>query len=224
MTDTALSRLRIIKERLAAVPAQYALPGAGALPEIVVVSKTHPAEAILPLLEAGHRTFGENRVQEAEAKWPALKARFPDTELHLIGHLQSNKAAEAVALFDVIESLDRPKLADALAAEMAKQNRLLPCYIQVNIGEEPQKGGVAMEELAGLLDHSRSLGLNIVGLMCIPPAEGNPAPHFALLRTLADRHGLALRSMGMSGDYEVAAAMGATQVRIGSALFGNRDP
>jgi pyridoxal phosphate enzyme (YggS family) len=187
---------------------------------LVAVSKTHPAKAILPLIEAGQSVFGENRVQEAQAKWPALKARRPGLELHLIGRLQSNKAEEAVALFDVIHSLDRASLASALEKAMAKLGRRPGCFVQVNIGDEPQKGGCAVADLPALLDRARSLPIR--GLMCIPPAEVEPAPYFALLAKLARRHGLAGLSMGMSADYETAVMIGATHVRVGTALFGER--
>lgn len=191
--------------------------------EIVAVSKTHGPEAILPLLEAGHRRFGENRVQEALAKWPALKARFPDVELHLIGPLQSNKAKEAVGLFDVIETVDRPKIARALAEEARRQARPLRFLVQVNTGEEPQKAGIAPDAAdAFIADCRQGLGLPVSGLMCIPPLDDPPAPHFALLAKIAARNGLAVLSMGMSGDYEIAAQLGATQVRIGSGIFGAR--
>ena len=166
--------------------------------------------------------FGENKVQEAQTHWADLKAGHPDIELHLIGPLQTNKVKDAVALFDCIETLDREKLADALAAEMRKQGRALPCFVQVNTGEEEQKSGVAPRDLPGFLSYCRALELNVTGLMCIPPA-GEPAGlHFALLKSLADRHGLKELSMGMSGDFEKAIAAGATYVRIGTALFGER--
>jgi pyridoxal phosphate enzyme (YggS family) len=190
---------------------------------LVAVSKTHPAEAVAAALAAGQTVFGENRVQEAEAKFPALKRQHPELELHLIGPLQSNKAREAVALFDVIESVDREKLARALAAEMAKQNRHPRLFVQVNIGEEPQKAGIAPAELDGFIKLCRDeLQLTIDGLMCIPPADKHPAPYFALLREMAKRNGLAQLSMGMSGDYETAIQFGATHVRIGTAIFGQR--
>jgi pyridoxal phosphate enzyme (YggS family) len=191
---------------------------------LVAVSKTYEAEAILPVLEAGQRIFGENRVQEAVAKWPALRERFPEVELHLIGPLQSNKAAEAVATFDVIETVDREKIAKALAAEMQRQARAPLLYVQVNIGEEPQKAGVAPAEAVAFVERCRTVhGLSIEGLMCIPPVEGDPAPHFDRLAALAKQAGLAKLSMGMSGDYTVAIAQGATSVRVGSAIFGARD-
>ena len=190
---------------------------------VVAVSKLQGAERILPLLSAGHRVFGENRVQEAMAKWPPLRAEFPDIELRLIGPLQTNKAKEAVAFFDVIESLDRPKLAAALAAEMEKQGRRPRLFIQVNTGEEAQKAGVAPLGVDEFLNHCRDgLGLEIEGLMCIPPAEDDPAPHFALLAKIAGRLGLSGLSMGMSGDYLTAAQLGASHVRIGTGIFGAR--
>lgn len=191
---------------------------------LVAVSKTFPAEAIRPALAAGQRVFGENRVQEAEAKWPALKGEYPDAELHLIGKLQSNKAREAVALFDAIHSLDRTSLARALAAEIARQGRAPLLFVQVNTGEEPQKGGVAPAALGDFLAECAALGLIVGGLMCIPPEEAEPALHFALLAELARDHGLTKLSMGMSADFETAIALGATHVRIGSAIFGHRAP
>ena len=189
---------------------------------LVAVSKTHPAEAIEPLLQAGQRVFGENRVQEAAAKWPALMERYEGVSLHLIGQLQSNKAEEAVALFDAIHSVDRSSLVSALAAAMEKSGRRPACFVQVNIGDEPQKGGVAIAELPALLDLCRSAGLPVAGLMCIPPADVEPAPYFALLAKLARRHGLDGLSMGMSSDYETAVTIGSTHVRVGTALFGER--
>lgn len=190
---------------------------------LVVVSKTFSAEEVTPVLEAGQRIYGENRVQEAQGKWPALKARYPDVELHLIGPLQSNKAAEAVALFDVIETVDREKIARALKQEMDRQQRSLRLYVQVNTGLEPQKAGIAPDDTAAFVDFCRSeLGLDVEGLMCIPPANENPGPHFALLAMLARSCGLEKLSMGMSGDFETAIAFGATSVRVGSAIFGAR--
>jgi pyridoxal phosphate enzyme (YggS family) len=190
---------------------------------LVAVSKTHPAETARQALEAGERLFGENRVQEALSKWPGLKALYPDLKLHLIGPLQTNKAREAVALFDAIESLDRPKLARALAQEMARQQRSLPCFIQVNTGAEPQKAGILPDAADAFITACREdEGLLVTGLMCIPPAEEDPRPHFALLRQIAARHGLPNLSMGMSGDYEIAIREGATHVRIGTAIFGSR--
>ena len=189
---------------------------------LIAVSKTHAAEAIIPLLEVGQRVFGENRVQEAEAKWPALRARFDGVELHLIGRLQSNKAEEAVALFDAIHSVDRPSLVSALGKAMAKAGRRPDCFIQVNVGVESQKGGCPVAELPALLERCAEAGLPVAGLMCIPPADVEPAPYFALLAKLARRHGLPGLSMGMSGDFETAVTIGATHVRVGTALFGER--
>ncbi|MDE3114081.1 MAG: YggS family pyridoxal phosphate-dependent enzyme [Pseudomonadota bacterium] len=190
---------------------------------LIAVSKTHGPEKIRPLLEAGQRVFGENRVQEAKAKWPALKADYPDAELHLIGPLQSNKTREAVELFDCFHSLDRPKLAQSLAAEMEKTARRPKLFIQVNTGEEPQKAGIAPAEAPGFIALCRDeLKLPVIGLMCIPPADENPAPHFALLAKLARAHGLSALSMGMSADFETAIRFGSSHVRVGSALFGAR--
>jgi pyridoxal phosphate enzyme (YggS family) len=190
---------------------------------LVAVSKTFGPEAIAPVLDAGHRIFGENRVQEARAKWPALRERYASVELHLIGALQSNKAREAVQHFDAIHSIDRVRIAEAVAQEMARQGRTLQLFIQVNTGEEPQKGGVAPGEAAQLLRACREgLGLSIAGLMCIPPADEEPGVHFAFLAKLARELGLAGLSMGMSADFEKAIAFGATHVRIGSEIFGSR--
>jgi pyridoxal phosphate enzyme (YggS family) len=191
---------------------------------LVAVSKTHGADAVATALDAGQRVFGENRVQEAAAKFPALKAAWPDLELHLIGPLQTNKVAQAVALFDVIETVDRPKLARALADEMTAQGRRLGVFVQVNTGEEPQKAGIAPAEVDGFVAECRSLGLDVRGLMCIPPVDDEPSLHFALLAKLAARNALPLLSMGMSGDFEVAVALGATHVRVGTAIFGTRPP
>ena len=189
---------------------------------LIAVSKTRSSDDIRPLLETGHRVFGENRVQEAADKWPALKADYPDSELHMIGQLQSNKAAEAVALFDYIHSLDRPSLLKALAKEMDRQDRRIPCFVQVNIGEEAQKGGCEIAAVPALVEQARQAGLNIAGLMAIPPDDSNPAPYFALLAKLARDQGLAGLSMGMSEDFESAVKLGATHVRVGTALFGPR--
>ncbi|MGA7796263.1 MAG: YggS family pyridoxal phosphate-dependent enzyme [Candidatus Acidiferrales bacterium] len=189
---------------------------------LVAVSKLQPLERIEAALAAGHRLFGENRVQEAKAHWADRRAQYPDLKLHLIGPLQTNKARDAVALFDCIETVDRPALADDLAKEMMKQGRKLPCFIQVNTGEEEQKGGVVPGGLPVLLDHCRRAGLDIRGLMCIPPVDEPPGPHFALLKKLARRHRLPELSMGMSADFEQAIALGATHIRIGTALFGDR--
>jgi hypothetical protein len=189
---------------------------------LVAVSKFQPPERILAALEAGHRLYGENRVQEAAGRWPDLKARYPDVRVHLVGPLQTNKVRDAVGLFDVIETVDRPKLVDALAAETDRQGRRPDCLIQVNTGEEAQKAGVAPDGLTGLLARCRDAGLPIAGLMCIPPVGEAPAPHFALLADLAHGHGLPVLSMGMSGDYETAVHQGATLVRVGTAIFGER--
>ena len=189
---------------------------------LIAISKTKPADAIEDLIDLGHRVFGENRVQEAEAKFPDLRARYPDLQLHMVGQLQSNKADEAVALFDCIHSLDRMSLAKALAAAMTKAGRLVPCFVQVNIGEEEQKGGCAIADLPQFLEQVRALGLPVIGLMAVPPADVEPSPYFALLAKLTRDHGLDQLSMGMSGDYETAVRIGATHVRIGSALFGAR--
>jgi pyridoxal phosphate enzyme (YggS family) len=189
---------------------------------LIAVSKTHDAPAIQPLIDAGQRVFGENRVQEAQGKWPALRADYPDIQLHLIGQLQSNKAEEAVALFDVIHSLDRPSLLTALARAMDKAGRRVPCFVQVNIGDEPQKGGCPLAELPAFLDAVSAADVPLAGLMCIPPADTEAAPFFALLAKLAADHGLSGLSMGMSGDYETAVMLGATHVRVGTALFGQR--
>jgi pyridoxal phosphate enzyme (YggS family) len=190
---------------------------------LIAVSKTHDADAIRPLIAAGQRHFGENRVQEAAAKWPALRAATPDVMLHLIGQLQSNKADEAVELFDAIHSLDRPSLVTALARACKKAGRQPQLFVQVNIGDEEQKGGCAVADLPALLEQAKESGLAIAGLMAIPPADVEPAPYFALLDELAGRHGLPLRSMGMSSDYETAVMLGATHVRVGTALFGARE-
>lgn len=190
---------------------------------LVAVSKTFPAEAIEPVLAAGQRVFGENYVQEAKSKWPALRERYPDVELHMIGPLQSNKAKEAVELFDVIHTLDRPSLAEALAKEIHKSGKKPRLFVQVNTGEEPQKGGVIPTEVDAFLEACRTKhGLTVEGLMCIPPAEDPPSPHFALLNAIAKRHGLKALSMGMSADFDAAIQLGATHVRVGSAIFGSR--
>ncbi len=191
---------------------------------LVAVSKTHDAARIRPALEAGQKVFGENRVQEAGEKWPGLRADFADVTLHLIGPLQTNKAEDAVRLFDVIESVDRPKLARALAAAMEKTGRRPQCYVQVNTGEEPQKAGVSPMEADALIAACRDEhGLDLVGLMCIPPADENPALHFALLREIARRNEIENLSMGMSGDFETAIRFGATHVRVGTLVFGQRE-
>lgn len=191
--------------------------------ELVAVSKTFDGEAILPLLQTGQRMFGENRVQEAQAKWPDLREKYPDVELHLIGPLQSNKTRDAVALFDVIETLDREKLAKALRQEMDRAGRELPCFVQVNIGGEAQKAGIPLDETLAFVQKCQDIyGLNIVGLMCIPPADQPSGPYFAQLTLLAQKADVTGLSMGMSADFETAIAMGATHVRVGSALFGTR--
>ena len=190
---------------------------------LIAVSKTHPAEKVLPLLKAGQRVFGENRVQEAQGKWPELRESYPDVELHLIGQLQSNKAEDAVALFDCIHALDRLSLVKALAKAMDKLGKRVPCFIQVNVGEEEQKGGCAISELPKLIEQARAADIPIAGLMCIPPFDIEPAPFFALLAKLAADNDLTGLSMGMSGDYETAVMLGATHVRVGTALFGKRN-
>jgi hypothetical protein len=189
---------------------------------LIAISKTHDADAIRPLIAAGQRVFGENRVQEAEGKWPALIAENPGLELHLVGQLQSNKAEEAVALFDVIHSVDRPSLITALAKAQEKLGKRPHCFLQVNIGDEAQKGGCAIADLPALLEAAHAAGLDVAGLMAVPPQEVEAAPYFALLAELARRHGLSGLSMGMSGDYETAITLGATHIRVGTALFGAR--
>jgi len=189
---------------------------------LIAVSKTKTTDEISPLIAAGQRQFGENRVQEAQDKWPALRDEYPDLQLHLVGQLQSNKAADAVALFDVIHSLDRPSLLAALAKAMEAQGRKVPCFVQVNIGAEEQKGGCAIADTPALIASAREAGIPLAGLMCVPPSEVDPSPYFALLAKLARDHGLSGLSMGMSGDYEKAVMLGATYVRVGTALFGAR--
>jgi hypothetical protein len=212
-----------VNERIALAARQ-----AGRTPEsitLVAVSKTHPPHRIEAALRAGHRCFGENRVQEAQTKWPALRAGYPDLRLHLIGPLQTNKVKEAVQLFDVIESVDRPKLASALAEQMMRLGRRLQCFIQVNTGDEPQKAGVPPKDADEFIRACReSYGLPVIGLMCIPPLDEPPALHFALLREIARRHALPELSMGMSADFEEAIRFGATYVRVGTAVFGSRPP
>jgi PLP dependent protein len=189
---------------------------------LIAISKTHGADAIRPLLDAGQRAFGENRVQEAWEKWPALKDEYPDVQLHLVGQLQSNKAEDAVRLFDVIHAVDRPSLVAALSAAQAKLGKCPPCFLQVNLAHEPQKGGCSVTDLPALLAEARAAGLDIAGLMTVPPDGLEAAPWFALLAKLARDHGLSGLSMGMSGDYETAVMLGASHVRVGSALFGVR--
>ena len=225
MTDpeavlATLSPLAAVRERIARTAA-IARRRAEDI-TLVAVSKTHPAEAILPLIDEGQRVFGENRVQEAEAKWPALQDAYPDVQLHLVGQLQSNKAEDAVRRFDCIHSLDRPSLLSALAKAMDKTGRRVPLFVQVNIGDEEQKGGCAVADLPALLSEARVADLPVSGLMCVPPAGIEAAPFFALMAKLADDHGLPQRSMGMSDDFETAVMLGATHVRVGSALFGTR--
>lgn len=213
-------------DRLASVQAGLARAcrdaGRRDTPLLVAISKTFDADAIRPLIAAGQRHFGENRVQEAQGKWPQLLAETPGITLHLVGQLQSNKAADAVALFDVIHSVDRPSLVAALAKAQTAANKRPACYLQVNIGDEAQKGGCAIADLPALLSQARAAGLDVVGLMCVPPADVEPAPYFALLAEHARRLGLPGLSMGMSSDYETAALLGSTVVRVGSALFGSR--
>jgi len=217
---TPAERLAAVRERLLRAE-QRARRAAGAT-TLIAISKTHDANAIAPLIQAGQRVFGENRVQEASGKWPALRDEYPDIELHLVGQLQSNKAADAVALFDAIHSVDRPSLVTALARAMDKAGRRPACFIQLDLADEPQKGGCAPADLPALLAAAREAGLPIAGLMTVPPAGLEPAPWFALLAKLADDHGLTGLSMGMSGDFETAATLGATHVRVGTALFGGR--
>ena len=221
ITDNVAENLKAVLLRVQAAREASLQPAP--FVHLVAVSKGHDPERILPALEAGHRIFGENRVQEAKAKWPGLKARFPDTELHLIGPLQSNKARDAVELFDAIHSVDRLKLAEVLKTELARQRKAIELFVQVNTGEEPQKAGVAPRETKAFVEHCRgALGLPVVGLMCIPPVNEEPALHFALLKTLAQDCGLELLSMGMSADYETAIRFGTTHVRVGTAIFGER--
>lgn len=219
---TVSANLADVKSKIAA-----AAEDAGRDPNdisLIAVSKVQPLERVEAALIAGHRVFGENRVQEAAGKWPDFKDKYDGIELRLIGPLQTNKVKDAVALFDVIESVDRPKLAAALAKEMEKQGRTIPCFIQVNTGEEPQKAGIMPSDADAFIKQCRDdLGLQVRGLMCIPPADQEPAPHFALLKKIADRNGLSQLSMGMSGDFEIAVTFGVTSVRVGTAIFGDRD-
>ncbi|MFM7028922.1 MAG: YggS family pyridoxal phosphate-dependent enzyme [Chakrabartia sp.] len=220
MTQDAKARLDMVRADMA-----HACKIAGRAPDsvtLIAISKTHDAEAIRPLIAAGQRVFGENRVQEAEGKWPALQAETPGIELHLVGQLQSNKAEEAVRLFDAIHSVDRPSLIAALAKAQDKIGRRPRVYLQVNIGEEPQKGGCAAVDVPALLAEARKAGLDVAGLMAVPPANTEAAPYFALLAKIARENGLSGLSMGMSGDFEAAIMLGATHVRIGTALFGSR--
>lgn len=209
-----------MRERIARAAAIAGRPAQDV--ELIAISKTHPAEHIRPLIAQGQRVFGENRVQEAQAKWPALAEAHPDVKLHLVGQLQSNKAEDAVALFDCIHSLDRPSLLAALGKAMEKLGRLIPCFLQVNIGGEEQKGGCAIAEVPALLASARAAQVPVVGLMCVPPVGIEAAPFFALLAKIAADNGLPQLSMGMSEDFETAVMLGATHVRVGSALFGAR--
>ncbi|KQN86766.1 alanine racemase [Sphingomonas sp. Leaf67] len=219
MTETATS-LGHLRDRIAhAESIARREPGATTL---IAVSKTRDAAAIQPLIDAGQRVFGENRVQEAQAKWPALQDVTPGIALHLVGQLQSNKAEDAVRLFDAIHSVDRPSLVAALAKAIDKTGRAPACFLQVDIGDEPQKGGCALADLPALLAKAKVAGLPIAGLMCVPPAGLDAAPYFALTAKLARDHGLTGLSMGMSDDFETAVTLGATHVRVGSALFGPR--
>ena len=218
---SATENLAEIRERMA--KSEKLAGRAAGSTELVAVSKTFDADDIRPVLQAGQRVFGENRVQEAQGKWPQLKAEFADVELHLIGPLQSNKTADAVALFDVIQSIDRDKIAKAIAKEMKAQARTLQLFVQVNIGGEEQKAGIAISETVAFVNRCRDdYGLSVLGLMCIPPFDENPGPYFALLAKLAEECGVECVSMGMSGDFETAIELGATHVRVGSAIFGSR--
>lgn len=231
MADTALSpnlatapvaaNLAAVRARIAAACAEVGRRADSVC--LIAVSKTISVERITPALDAGQRAFGENRVQELIAKWPPLRERHPDLELHLIGALQSNKVREAMAHADFIHSLDRPKLAEAIAAERDRAKRCPKLFAQVNTGEEPQKAGIGPREADAFIEDCRKrLGLPLIGLMCIPPLDDEPAPHFALLREIARRHGLAALSMGMTADFEIAIGFGATHVRVGTAIFGAR--
>lgn len=225
MTDAAA-----IADNLAAIRSRIAAACSAAMRDLesvtlVAVSKTHPVEAVAAALAAGHRIFGENRVQEAQTKYPALKARHPDLRLHLIGPLQTNKVKEAVALFDVIETVDRPRLAETLAKEMARQNRPLDCFVEVNIGGEAQKTGIAVDETGDFIAECRSRWkLRVEGLMCIPPESRDPVPFFMKLAEIARQNGLKSLSMGMSADFEAGIGCGASHVRVGTAIFGARNP
>ena len=220
LADDPRTRLAAIHDHIAG--AERLAGRAAGTTTLIAISKMHDAEAILPIIDAGQRVFGENRVQEAQAKWPALRDAQGDIALHLVGQLQSNKAEEAVALFDAIHSLDRPSRVAALANAMDRSGRRPACFIQVNLADEPQKGGCAVDDLPGLLAAARTAELPVAGLMTVPPVDLEPAPWFALLAKLARDHGLPDLSMGMSGDYETAVTLGATHVRVGTALFGAR--
>ena len=219
LSSTPTERLSLVRE---AITRAARIADRSDEPTLIAISKTYDGDAIRPLIAAGQRVFGENRVQEAQAKWPALREATPGITLHLVGQLQSNKAADAVALFDAIHSVDRPSLVAALARAMESSGRRPDCFVQVNIGEEPQKGGCAITDLPALLVKARAAHLPVAGLMAVPPADVEPAPYFALLAKLAREHGLVGLSMGMSGDYPTAVQLGATHVRVGSALFGAR--
>jgi PLP dependent protein len=219
--DTIAANLSDIRARIEKAAAAAGRQASGV--SLIAVTKTHDASAVEAAIAAGHLTFGENRVQEAKAKIPALKSAHPDLALHLIGPLQSNKVRDAIALFDAIHTLDRESLAAALAAELKRTARPIKLFVQVNTGEEPQKAGVAPRDALAFVDKCRTThGLAIAGLMCIPPADEEPAPHFALLLKLARDAGLKELSMGMSGDYEAAIRLGATHIRVGTAIFGSR--
>ena len=219
--STVLARLAQVQARIAAATAAAGrAPGSVAL---VAVSKMHPRDAVLQAMQGGQLVFGENRVQEAAAKFAGLREDHPDLRLHIIGGLQTNKARDAVRIADVIESLDRPRLADAIADAIAKEGRAPDLLIQVNVGDEPQKAGIATADADEFIESCKQrFGQRLAGLMCVPPAEADPTPHFAWLAACAARHGLATLSMGMSGDYETAIRQGATHVRLGSAIFGSR--
>lgn len=222
ISDDTEENLKAVLARIAAARAAAVAPAAAT--HLVAVSKGHGEDRILPVLKAGHRLFGENRVQEARSKWPSLRAAYPDVALHLIGPLQTNKVREAIETFDAIQSLDRPKLAEALKAEMEKAGKAPRLFVQVNTGEEPQKAGIAPKDTRSFVLHCKTaLGLPVIGLMCIPPVDEEPALHFALLQKLARECGLESLSMGMSGDFETAIRFGATHVRVGTAIFGERN-
>lgn len=220
LADSAANRLRDVEAKIASAATDARRKAEDVT--LIAVSKTQASDAIVPLIDAGQRHFGENRVQEAQAKWSALREQFPDLVLHMVGQLQSNKAEDAVRLFDVIHSLDRPSLLNALAHAMDRTGRRIPCFVQVDLASEPQKGGCPVNELASLIAAARKADIPLAGLMAVPPVGLEPAPWFALLAKLADNHGLTGLSMGMSGDYPTAVRIGATHVRVGTALFGAR--
>jgi hypothetical protein len=225
MLDSAVIRANLATVSDAIAAAERAAGRAAGSVTLVAISKAHPQDSARAALEAGHRVFGENRAQEAMAKWPALREAFPENELHMVGPLQTNKARDAVALFDVVETVDRPRLARALAKEMDRSGRRPDCFIEINTGEEPQKAGVLPQDADAFIAACRDeYGLPVVGLMCIPPLDEAPAMHFALLAEIARRNGLDGLSMGMSADYEIAVRFGATHVRVGTAIFGERLP